>query len=68
METVKIEYCKEKDYYYFNLPNTVCSELGWGIGDIIDWKDNEDGSFTLSKINQNTYTTGGTTTIIDYKA
>jgi hypothetical protein len=27
----------------------VCEELGWKIGDTLDWKDNGDGSWTVTK-------------------
>ena len=67
MGTVKIKYCKEKDYYYFNLPNNIMSKLGWGVGDTIDWTNNNDGTFTLTKIIENTQTLGGETTIINFK-
>jgi hypothetical protein len=30
-------------------PEGMCDELGWEIGDTLQWKTNEDGSFTLSK-------------------
>ena len=28
----------------------ILDEVGWKIGDSVDWKDNHDGSFTLSKV------------------
>jgi len=30
----------------------IIDELGWKVGDTIDWKDNHDGSFTLSKVDK----------------
>jgi hypothetical protein len=30
-------------------PEGMCDELGWEIGDTLQWKTNEDGSFSLSK-------------------
>ena len=33
-----------------DLGNELCEQLGWAIGDTIDWKDNGDGSWTLTKI------------------
>ena len=32
------------------LPQEMLDEMGWKEGDVLDWKDNEDGSFTLSKV------------------
>jgi hypothetical protein len=32
-----------------DLGNEICNELGWNEGDIIEWIDNKDGSWTLSK-------------------
>jgi hypothetical protein len=34
-----------------DLTEELCSELGWVYGDTIQWKDNEDGTWTLEKIN-----------------
>ncbi len=31
------------------LGDNVCEELGWKIGDTLDWKDNGDGSWTITK-------------------
>jgi hypothetical protein len=31
------------------LPEGMCDELGWEIGDKLKWKTNENGSFTLTK-------------------
>ena len=28
----------------------ILDQVGWKIGDSVDWKDNHDGSFTLSKV------------------
>ena len=32
------------------LPEDVVTELGWRIGDAVKWVDNEDGTFSLYKI------------------
>ena len=32
------------------LPEGLCEELGWDIGDTLDWKVKKDGSFSLTKI------------------
>lgn len=31
------------------LPDGMCDELGWEIGDTLKWKTKKDGSFTLTK-------------------
>ncbi len=28
----------------------LCAELGWQEGDTLDWQDNKDGSWLISKI------------------
>ena len=33
------------------LPQDFLDQQGWKEGDTLDWKDNEDGSWTLSKVN-----------------
>ena len=33
------------------LPQDFLDQQGWKDGDTLDWKDNEDGSWTLSKVN-----------------
>ncbi len=32
------------------LPQDLLDSQGWKEGDTLDWKDNEDGSWTLSKV------------------
>jgi DNA-binding Xre family transcriptional regulator len=27
----------------------LCTQLGWQVGDILEWIDNKDGSWTLQK-------------------
>jgi hypothetical protein len=36
-----------------DLGNELCDELGWQEGDVIEWIDNKDGSWTLKKNNTN---------------
>lgn len=33
-----------------DLGTELCEQLGWDVGDTINWKDNGDGSWTLTKI------------------
>jgi hypothetical protein len=32
-----------------DLGNELCDELGWKTGDVIEWHDNQDGTWTLRK-------------------
>lgn len=45
-----IELVEEGDDLIMPLPEQLLQEAGWKEGDSLDWKDNGDGSWTLSKI------------------
>jgi len=32
------------------IPNELIEKLGWKDGDMLDWIDNKDGTFTLKKL------------------
>lgn len=32
-----------------DLGTEVCAEMGWAVGDTLEWVDNKDGSWTLKK-------------------
>ena len=32
-----------------DLGTEVCAAMGWSVGDTLEWKDNKDGSWTISK-------------------
>ena len=34
---------------YIEFPKEVMEEVGWQEGDVIEWIDNKDGSWTLKK-------------------
>ena len=34
---------------YLELPMDLLSQMGWSEGDVLEWFDNEDGSFSLAK-------------------
>lgn len=34
------------------LPQELLDEMGWKEGDVLDWKDNKDGSFSLTKVRE----------------
>ena len=37
--------------YSVTFPDDLIEAVGWKIGDTLEWVDNNDGSFTLKKIN-----------------
>lgn len=37
-----------------DLGTELCGQLGWSTGDVLEWTDNKDGSWTLTK-RTNTY-------------
>jgi hypothetical protein len=47
-EIRKIEV-SDSGEYYIDLGEKVCNSLGWNVGDVVEWTDNKDGSFTLTK-------------------
>ena len=32
-----------------DLGNDVCAELGWQVGDTLEWIDNQNGTWTIKK-------------------
>ena len=40
----------ENGHLILPLSDELCSELGWKVGDTIEWIDNHDGSWTIRKI------------------
>lgn len=47
--TTEVKYNADEDDYYIEFKDEVISELGWNTGDTLEWIDNQDGSFTLRK-------------------
>ena len=39
--------------YFIEFPEDALSDVGWKEGDVIDWIDNKDGSWTLKKLDKN---------------
>ena len=54
MATVSVIYDEETDDYILPLGNDVCDEIGWQVGDTIKWQDNGNGSYTLTKVTDDT--------------
>lgn len=46
---MNVEYDEELDEYVLPFPDELMKELDWKSGDIINWIDNKDGSWTLRK-------------------
>ena len=47
--TIKVEFDEESGDYVLPFPDELILELDWKSGDVIQWIDNKDGSWTLSK-------------------
>ncbi len=45
-----------------DLGTEFCAELGWAVGDTVQWIDNKDGTWQLVKLTGPTTTCGQTTT------
>jgi len=43
----------EDGEYFIEFPDEVLQEVGWKEGDVIDWSDNGDGSWSLKKLDEN---------------
>lgn len=48
---VKVEEAPNGDAI-LPLPQEMLDEMGWVEGDVLDWKDNQDGSFSLTKLRE----------------
>jgi hypothetical protein len=48
--TVTVEEDPKTGDLILPLPQEMLDLQGWQEGDTLDWKDNEDGSWTLSKV------------------
>jgi hypothetical protein len=44
-----IEDERDPDQLLLDLGTELCEQLGWRPGDQLDWTDNGDGSWTLTK-------------------
>lgn len=47
--TVPVQYNKDTDEYFIEFSEEMLEEVGWKVNDTLNWKDNNDGSFTLEK-------------------
>ena len=37
---------------YMTIPEDVLNELGWSVDDVLEWSENDDGSYQLRKVNE----------------
>jgi hypothetical protein len=44
-----VEDEQDPDQLLLDLGTELCEQLGWQPGDTLDWTDNGDGSWTLTK-------------------
>lgn len=49
MDKHTLEVQEDEEGMFVVFPDNVMEQLGWKEGDSIDWKDNGDGSWSLSK-------------------
>jgi len=47
MPVITVE--QEGDELVLPIPENLLEELGWNEGDVLEWIDNKDGSFSLVK-------------------
>jgi len=47
--TLDVKYDSSTGDHYLQFTPDMLAQVGWDFGDAIIWKDNQDGSFTLSK-------------------
>jgi bifunctional DNA-binding transcriptional regulator/antitoxin component of YhaV-PrlF toxin-antitoxin module len=52
--TLEVKKMMVTDDYYVEFPEEVLQEAGWKPGDTLKWTDKGDGSWSLTKINENT--------------
>ena len=48
--TIVLDYDNETGDVIMPLPDELCKEAGWNLGDDLEWIDNKDGSWTLKKV------------------
>lgn len=46
---VKLELDPETMDLVLPIPEEVIQEMGWGLDDILEWEDNNNGTFTLRR-------------------
>lgn len=49
MDKKIVNVIEEDGEYLIPLGDDLCEQMGWEVGDTLQWTDNKDGSFSLSK-------------------
>jgi hypothetical protein len=52
--TITLEQDPETGELILPFPDGIVESFGWKIGDTLSWTDNSDGSWTISKVEQET--------------
>ncbi len=47
--TLIVQYDEETGDHYLQFSDDMLAQLGWHIGDELQWIDNKDGSWTLTQ-------------------
>ena len=48
-----VKYDNDSGDTFIELPDDLMKQAGWNLGDDIEWIDNEDGTWTMKKIEKN---------------
>lgn len=48
--TVQIEMDPETLDLIMPIPEEILQKLGWGLNDVLEWGDNQDGTWTIRKV------------------
>jgi hypothetical protein len=46
---ITVEYDNDSGDYILPLPPELLAQTGWQSGDVLNWHDNQDGTWTISK-------------------
>jgi len=44
-----VEDPEDPEQLLLDLGTELCEQLGWHVGDSLEWADNQDGSWTITK-------------------
>lgn len=47
--TAIVKYDSDSDEYVLQFPDDVIESVRWQMGDTLEWTENGDGSFTITK-------------------
>jgi hypothetical protein len=48
-EYESVTHMDEDGNLYVELPDALLNQMGWATGDTLEWLDNQDGTFTITK-------------------